>query len=711
MMFRIAILFSFVLLGSFWAADKTNAQITINESLLQGIIEEAINIDEAASSLANRTGINTDQARNIIQNLESGITDIDISDIADLDLQETARNIAERTGLNFDRAQELLSDLEQRVNSLNPNTILNEIANSAGIDISQAREVFESIEGDLSNLDFNKAVDLLDAFTNGEISGAATEALSALAELGGLNDLGDLGELLEQTEIVNDLIQTFEDLGPEGVIQQVALLAELAGGQEALEALIEEGAGELVDAIEDIAPALVQALGGEEAFEDAIEELVGEIIALTPVNTSDPGICTAACQGDQDKNPPTVGGGCSFCQGVGSQCSGQIRGHHQEIRTHMTNEFVTHRQWLENVFWSEHILPALTRMNIQLSATAIQQIAIIGKFFDAKHQLEVQRTMQALSAEAYKDYTPSEGLCEVGSNIRSLASSERLSDLTHLSFASRQLDRNIRAQGTPGSRSANGDKENRRTQFIRTYCNISDNGTGLNFLCRNSSAQPENHNKDINYTRSFLAPLTINMNIETGGTPTQEQEDVFALSANLYAHDILPAIAARQLADGQGRPLSRAYDYMNLRSIIAKRSVASNSFAAIIGLKTNGDEESAPFVKRAVIDLGFPESEIDYVLGEKPSYYAQMEVISKKIYQNPAFFTELYDKPTNVRRKGVMIRAVNLMQDRDIYDSLLRSEAILAVTLETMLEDQSERVSTKLENLPVLVRSMETIDR
>src|SRR5690606_4894496 len=103
-------------------------------------------------------------------------------------------------------------------------------------------------------------------------------------------------------------------------------------------------------------------------------------------------------------------------------------------------------------------------------------------------------------------------------------------------------------------------------------------------------------------------------------------------------------------------------------------------------MRASGDEGSAPYTKALIKELGITSTdEIDKFLGEKPSYFAQMEVLTKKIYQNPTFYTELYDKPVNVERKGAAIEAISLMQDRDLYNSLLRSEAVLSVLLETML--------------------------
>ena len=67
-----------------------------------------------------------------------------------------------------------------------------------------------------------------------------------------------------------------------------------------------------------------------------------------------------------------------------------------------------------------------------------------------------------------------------------------------------------------------------------------------------------------------------------------------------------------------------------------------------------------------------------------------MEVLTKMIYQNPNFYTELLDKPANVALKEVALQAADLMQKRDTYRSLLRSEAIIATMLETALMEEQD---------------------
>ena len=168
------------------------------------------------------------------------------------------------------------------------------------------------------------------------------------------------------------------------------------------------------------------------------------------------------------------------------------------------------------------------------------------------------------------------------------------------------------------------------------------------------------------------------------------------MAANLYSHNIASGIEPEKLgyaAENRVRT-SSTEKYLDLRAIYAKRSVAQNSFAALVAMRTAGDPGSAPYVKAVMRELGIADTaEIEKLLGVNPSYFAQMEVLTKKLYQNPMFYTELYDKPANIERKGAALQAIGLMQDRDLYNSLIRSEAVMSVLIETQLEREQEKIT------------------
>lgn len=104
-------------------------------------------------------------------------------------------------------------------------------------------------------------------------------------------------------------------------------------------------------------------------------------------------------------------------------------------------------------------------------------------------------------------------------------------------------------------------------------------------------------------------------------------------------------------------------------------------------------------MKAFIRELGLPgmtDAEIHAYLGERPSYYAQMEVLTKKIYESPNFYTNLYDKPENVDRIGAAIDAIGLMSMRDRFDSSLRREMLTGLLVEDALQTHIESNTVRI---------------
>src|SRR5690606_19412169 len=117
--------------------------------------------------------------------------------------------------------------------------------------------------------------------------------------------------------------------------------------------------------------------------------------------------------------------GCDTSQHGSWDSAGTTRGlvaaQHLETRWHISEEFNDWELFLIQVFFMEHFLPAMMLMTQQLTAVAMDQMMILGSFFDAKQQMETQLLFQRLKAQAHKDYQPSTGMCVFGTNVRSLA--------------------------------------------------------------------------------------------------------------------------------------------------------------------------------------------------------------------------------------------------------------------------------------------------
>ena len=406
---------------------------------------------------------------------------------------------------------------------------------------------------------------------------------------------------------------------------------------------------------------------------------------------------------------------CGAVGGCATVCACTSKKQTPITRDHITNAMNQHRRWMVDIYFKDDrvgqqgdrdtipgILAAMKIMTNQLTSVALHQVMIIGAMLDAKHQLETQRLFQQLTAEAHKDYHPAEGMCDVGTTVRSLAASERKGEVMAVALANRLTDRQLLTGDVLSTDAGNiGDKNSRLKNFIKVYCNPKDNNMGLDYLCKKGGGTPQRQNKDVNYTQTIDSPLTLKIDL-TQDT-SDDAQDVLALSANLFAHKITPKIVERFLKPENGQPPEQGYmALMAARSLAAKRSVAQNTIASIVAQKAEGSPESKPFVYAVLKEMGgttMEEETIKKYLGDNPSYFAQMEVLTKKIHQNPVFFTELYDKPANVMRKQVAMQAVELMQKRDMYRSLLRSEAVFSVMLETAISQQQQKLKNEVDSL------------
>lgn len=382
------------------------------------------------------------------------------------------------------------------------------------------------------------------------------------------------------------------------------------------------------------------------------------------------------------------------------------------IKQHMAQAFQKHQTWWDDILWKQILLPAMMQMTTQLSAVGMFQMMGIGMQFDAKEQLEAQQLFQKLQAKAHKEYTPSAEFCAVGTNTRSLAASTEKSRHNILALNEMALERHLGVKAAI-SASQSADKHHRWEHFVKKYCNAKDNGyqvassrnsgmpeTGLEIICDFiPPAAKQRLNIDVDYSRQIEEPLTIDADFTDAELPTSgQEEDLIALARNLYGHSVLsrntPAL----------QDLAGATKYLGLRAVAAKRAVAENSFYNIAGMKLSGSDPQDPGTRKktketmaAVLkQLGMPENEISRVIGTKPSSYAQLEILAKKIFQSTDFFTSLYDKPANVERRKVAMAAIGLMVDRAVYESRLRQEMLASVLVSARLRPEVERLQSNL---------------
>lgn len=469
------------------------------------------------------------------------------------------------------------------------------------------------------------------------------------------------------------------------------------------EDIIEEIVGETISTILTAPASLACGAAGSGAASNACSRIISNMGSYK--------ICTdCVCQGDDQAVPGTK----RF-----------IHEQHLDIRKHIEEEFDSMEEWLlsevvptsladipgKGVFW-EFIYEPLMHMTHQLTTVAMHQMVMVGAFIDAKQQLEVQQMFQELAARAHKDYRPSLAMCMFGTNMRSLAGAEHRADVTTAVLARWAQHRNLGTANASASEGPGTDQRNRLAQFRSRYCDVSDNNNGYVLLC-GGSASSLTVNKDIDFARTTgMGNYTLTLNLDfTDDILTEDEQDIIALASNLYEHDVFFRIPETNLQ----QDVNKQY-VLDVRSIAVKRSVAQNSYFSIAGLKSlsqPGTEfAETPFYMRQILEvLGMDPVDIPKVLGgldpgadgipndTRPSYYAQMEILTKKIFQNPRFYADMYESPANTERRKVAMQAISLMQDFDTLQSHLRTEMMLSVILEMELIKIQRTVQNRINGL------------
>ncbi|MEZ5815340.1 MAG: hypothetical protein R3E13_11580 [Alphaproteobacteria bacterium] len=350
----------------------------------------------------------------------------------------------------------------------------------------------------------------------------------------------------------------------------------------------------------------------------------------------------------------------------------------------------------------DNYVTAFFLMTEQLAAISMQPVQAIGMFFDAKLQLQTQRLHQKLKAEAVKDYHPSNQMCRIGTYVRSLATVEEKAAHDQIALNDILMETQENRYNMSSALGPESYISNRLAQFKELYCDTSDNNGGLEILCDDGNGAPgaadqTRVNKDIDYARTVEFPYTLDVDF-TNDVISDEETDVIALARNLYWTDAFSFVTGETIKE-------RAEYFQRTRQHMALNNLAHASYTKLISMKAHapnppaGEEPGWAHMKSMMREFGLSDIDIENMIGENPSYHAQMEIMTKKIYQDPDFYTNLYDKPTNVDRINASLEAIGLMQQRDHYEAALRREMLLSGMLEAELITDAEKLQGQLLEL------------
>jgi len=346
------------------------------------------------------------------------------------------------------------------------------------------------------------------------------------------------------------------------------------------------------------------------------------------------------------------------------------------------------------------VITPMMGMTEWLSAVMTRASLVIGTFFDAELQIKTAREFQTLKARANKDYQPGQQMCYFGSFIKSVPKSERAYDFNKLAMNDMLVDTYL-GQGGAISQDNTTYALSRTEQFRNIYCDPDGNNAALQEYCKESTDNQQRINKDVDVARTLMMPSALDVNF-LDGEASEDETDLMALARNLYWEQAITVTNLR------GNIEDNLFAVTNWRNIAAVKNVAHNSFLEIVGMKTASPEVAAgavpgwdymkaymknhmdfkPTTDPTSVD---EEAIIDREMGDLSSYYAQMEFLTKTMYQTPTFYTNLYDKPANVKRAGVSLQAIKNMQTRDQYESALRREMLLSLMLEEELHSEIKK--------------------
>jgi hypothetical protein len=306
------------------------------------------------------------------------------------------------------------------------------------------------------------------------------------------------------------------------------------------------------------------------------------------------------------------------------------------------------------------IRSTLSSMASELSAANHSIGVAIGAMVDGQVQNHHINEMQTLQAYAIKDHMPAVSMCQYATLAKSIGASDYRRNITQEVLSKRSLNRQLGVRGLSGANGVNSstnDLNNRFAQYLSTYCDPQDEDGNIEAAYGAACAgTDERINRDIDYTGLVHSSATLDIDF-TNTTATNDETDIYSMASNLYSSDLILRPQDELLKNPENNDR-----YLAMRSLIAKRAVAENSFNSLIALKTKN-----------------PNSTV--------SYYEEMERLTKNNYQDPSFYATLYDNPANVSRQKAAMQGIGLMQQRDIYESQIRSEMLLSVLLETKLDE------------------------
>ena len=315
-----------------------------------------------------------------------------------------------------------------------------------------------------------------------------------------------------------------------------------------------------------------------------------------------------------------------------------------------------------------------------------QQSLIRSALMNAQENLNTLQSAKAKQAASLINARGSNQVCRMATLSRSLAKADLASAGQQRAISDVFLNRDLGKEGSLHVDSSGVNLTSgmvARLELFKTqYCDKKAENTSLNSFCDVNIDTALN--RDIDFTRTVDVPLTVDADFLDSETATGDEPALIAFGENIFPS--LPIGHKNNVNETGNKD-----NYMKSRSLLAARNVARNSYAAVVAEKTKTEGGVAPHAIALLKTMMFDPDEAVKLIGEKPSYFAQMEMLTKTIFQTPAFVKNLMENPANVKRTRVAIRAIDLQQNADLLESMYRREMLLATYLEQKIQEKAVR--------------------
>ncbi len=354
-------------------------------------------------------------------------------------------------------------------------------------------------------------------------------------------------------------------------------------------------------------------------------------------------------------NPPTPGSGTE-----------------QHIKTKFYNERDDLEDWMYHDF-ADMIIEALQQKSQQLTVSDQNATTSRASRTDAEIANDAAQETAEDQAEVATEMAPRTNLCVATGATVELASSEEGGQRTQAAAAEATTRYHSYGGGGAAPRGEGWEKQERLKSCKDTYCNPDDFRGAVGVALGITAGGNRRVDNDIDVNRTLIEPLTLDiMPGNTSDSSSPAFRDIMEMSKNLYGNEMFYDLTPQRLDR----------DLFDIRQIQAKRNVLLESFMAQVGLKSKGLNPVSAQTTAVFERLGLPDEVIQRDLKGQPSYYALMDVVTRKLYQDADYYVQLVDDPAANDRIMASGKAFQNMLSRDMAATLQRQEILYSMLLE-----------------------------